>query len=157
MPQEAGGNVYDTLHEYEPTYTWQGEWPQGDYDVRLIATLTAAIDTLVHTCRDTATETVEVVTALLQFPNVVSPNGDGVNDRWEVKNLVELGIYPMNEIWIYDAWGMLIYHARNIHDNSQWWDPNATRSPDGTYYFRFMAEGREGLMVRRNGVIEVVR
>ena len=157
VPQEAGGNVYDTLHEYEPTYTWQGEWPQGDYDVRLIATLTSAVDTLVHTCRDTATETVEVVTALLQFPNMVSPNGDGVNDRWEVKNLVELSIYPMNEIWIYDAWGMLIYHARNIHDNSQWWDPNATRSPDGTYYFRFMAEGREGLMVRRNGVIEVVR
>ena len=157
VPQEAGGSVYDTLREYEPVYTWQGELPKGDYDVRLIATLTSAVDTLVHTCRDTATETVEVVTALLQFPNVVSPNGDGVNDRWEVKNLVELGIYPMNEVWIYDAWGMLIYHARNIHDDSQWWDPNTTRSPDGTYYFRFLAEGRNDLMVRRNGVIEVVR
>ena len=30
-------------------------------------------------------------------------------------------------------------------------------SNDGTYYYRFSAEGRNNLMVRRNGVIEVVR
>ena len=157
VPQDADGSAYDTLREREPVYTWQGDLPQGNFDVRLVAAWTTLLDTVSHTCRDTAENTVEVVTALLQFPNVVSPNGDGINDRWEVVNLVELGIYPMNEVWIYDAWGLLIYHARNIHDASQWWDPNATRSPDGTYYFRFSAEGRDNLMVKRNGVIEVIR
>lgn len=157
VPQDADGSAYDTLREREPAYTWQGDLPKGDFDVRLVAACTSVLDTVSHTCRDTAENTIEVVTALLQFPNVVSPNGDGINDRWEVVNLVELGIYPMNEVWIYDAWGLLIYHARNIHDAGQWWDPNATRSPDGTYYYRFSAEGRDNLMVKRSGVIEVVR
>lgn len=157
VPRDNEGSGHDTLHEGEPVYTWQGELPRGNFDVRLVASLTTVVDTLVHTCTDTATETVEVVTAWLQFPNLVSPNGDGVNDRWEVVNLVELGIYPMNEVWIYDAWGMLVFHARDIDNSDQWWDPNATRSPDGTYYFRFAAEGRNQLLVRRNGVIEVVR
>lgn len=157
IPQDTEGGAYDTLHGDEPVYTWSGDLPRGNFDVQLIAWLTTTLDTLVHTCTDTATQTVEVVTSLLQFPNVVSPNGDGINDRWEVVNLVELGIYPMNELWIYDAWGMLVYHVRNIGNSGQWWDPNATRSPDGTYYYRFSAEGRNNLMVRRNGVIEVVR
>ena len=62
----------------------------------------------------------------------------------------------MNELWIYDRTGALVYHVKNISRDDQFWDPNQTRSPDGTYYFRFSGKGEYGL-VRRNGTIEVLR
>ena len=83
-------------------------------------------------------------------------NGDGMNDRWVIVNLLEMGEYSMNELWIYDRFGALVYHVENIHRLSDFWDPNQTNSPDGTYYFRFSAKNNFGL-VKRNGVIEVTR
>lgn len=87
---------------------------------------------------------------------MTDPNGDGMNDRWVIVNLLEMGEYSMNELWIYDRFGALVYHVENIHRLSDFWDPNQTSSPDGTYYFRFSAKNNFGL-VKRNGVIEVSR
>ena len=71
-------------------------------------------------------------------------------------NLVEYGEYPTNELWIYNQWGALVYHAKNIRTEDEHWDPNETNSPDGAYYYRFTARGRFGI-TKRNGLIEVVR
>ena len=146
---------YDSLDTFEPIYRWQDILP-GNFDVQLVAYLTTPYDTLVHTCIDTAQHTIEVVTAWLDFPNLVTPNGDGVNDTWEVVNLVELGQYSMNEIWIYDRDGACVFHARNIRRHEQFWNPNAPWCPDGTYYYRFMARNAHG-QVRHSGIIEVLR
>ncbi|MBP5546088.1 MAG: gliding motility-associated C-terminal domain-containing protein [Bacteroidales bacterium] len=156
VQQEPGSSVFDTLEGREMTYTWQGDLPVGDFDVRMTASHEMYNDTMVHTCTDTAMHTVTIVTAYLQFPNLVTPNGDGVNDIWRVVNLLELGLYSMNELWIYNVWGTLVYHVENIRREDQFWDPNETHSPDGTYYYRFSAKGHHGL-VRVNGSIEVAR
>ena len=71
-------------------------------------------------------------------------------------NLVEMGQYPMNELWIYNQWGVRVFHAKDIKSHDQCWDPNVPLCPDGTYYFRFQGGNKYGL-VRRNGVIEVLR
>ncbi len=156
MPSEPGSMDYDSLTTFEPYYRWAGNLQQGSYDVRLVAYLTMQHDTIVHTCSDTAQHTIDVVTAWLDFPNLVTPNGDGSNDRWEVVNLVEMGQYPMNELWIFNPWGICVFHASNIKRHEEFWDPNETKSPDGTYYYRFAARSAYGI-VRRNGVIEVLR
>lgn len=151
----------DTLDEHSPVYQWQGDLPRGDFDVTLAASRTQSITltdtlTITHTCVDTTTHTVTIVTAWLEFPNLVTPNGDGHNDCWEVVNLVDLGLYPMNEVWIFNQWGVQVFHARDISRHEDFWDPNATASPDGTYFFRFLGKTACGI-VRRNGVIEVLR
>ncbi len=150
----------DTLTVFEPHYRWPGDLPQGTFDVTLFAyhdSTFAFKDSLItHTCFDSVTHQVEIVTAWLQFPNLVTPNGDGTNDTWRVLNLLEIGQYPMNELWIYNRWGTLVYHVRNISQESDFWDPNLTHSPDGTYFFRFSAKSLHGL-VRTNGNIEVIR
>ena len=129
----------------------------GDYPVALIAYfLHQGPDTLTITCTDTATFPIKIVNTYLQFPNFVTPNGDGINDRWVIVNLLEIGEYSMNELWIYDRWGALVYHVKNISKPSDFWDPLETNSPDGTYYYRFSAKNNFGL-IKRNGVIEVVR
>ena len=163
----AGGGDYDTLYHDEQQqdslwhYSWEPLTDTGSYDVALVSywkhTLTL-YDTLtlsIH-CTDTAHHDVQIVNTYLQFPSLVTPNGDGDNDIWEVVNLVEMGQYPVNEVWIYNQWGALVYHAKNIDSHEQAWDPNATNSPDGTYFFRFSGKGRWGV-AKFNGTIEVLR
>jgi gliding motility-associated-like protein len=122
-------------------------------DPRLGHTL---IEAFTYTCVDSVEHVIYITNDYLQFPNLVTPNDDGVNDVWMVKNLLEYGNFSMNELWIYDRTGALVYHVRNIIRPDQFWDPNVTRSPDGTYFYRFMGEGEYGL-VKYNGLIEVLR
>ena len=151
----------DTLTGFAPFYRWNGTLPQGDMSVSLATSLTKTAllmdsQAVTHTCTDTATQAVTIVTSYLEFPNLVTPNGDGINDRWEVVNLVEMGLYPVNEVWIYNQWGVLVLHARDIRRREDFWNPDDLPCPDGTYYFRFLGKSPYGV-VRRNGVIEVLR
>lgn len=153
------GGGQDTTSEKNPTYKWGEPFENtaGVYGVQLEAFWQhQGPDTLVKVCADTAWDTVTIVNDFLEFPNLVTPNGDGVNDLWEVVNLVEIGIFPVNELWIYNQWGVKVFHARDIRKHEDFWDPNATNSPDGTYYFRFAAMSEYGI-VKRNGTIEVAR
>lgn len=155
----------DTTTVTMPSYRWT-DGSYGGMDVALEAIWAHDIgNSMTLKCIDTTVHTVFILNEYLQFPNLVSPNGDGINDRWEIANLLQsdsttaegltpVTLYPMNELWIFDRWGLLIYHKRNIRQTEDFWDP--TPYPDGTYYFRFCAQSRYGL-VRRNGVIEVSR
>jgi len=63
--------------------------------------------------------------------NILTPNGDGRNDRWVIRNLDS---YPDNEVKIYDRAGRLIYSRRNYSND---WDGTVNGSPlaEGTYYY----------------------
>ncbi len=58
-----------------------------------------------------------------QIPNVFTPNNDGVNDFFYIKNLP-----PSSKIKIYNRWGNLIYHSDSYANN---WTTNV----NGTYYY----------------------
>jgi gliding motility-associated-like protein len=92
----------------------------------------------------------------LQFPNVVTPNGDGINDVFEIINLVEGLGYPTNELSIFDRWGKKVFHKENISSKDEFWDPGADNAPAGTYFYRFVGKGYLG-NIQRNGVIEVIK
>jgi gliding motility-associated-like protein len=69
----------------------------------------------------------------LEVPNVFTPNGDGVNDFFEVPNLDK---YVSNELVIVNRWGQKVYEASN-YDND--WDGDS--NPDGTYFYILRAIG----------------
>ena len=160
IPTQAGSLDYYTTTEVNPFYHWgqPGDYMQGDYEVQLIAYWfqTAADTTIQHTCIDTAFHPVTITNDYLQFPNLVTPNGDNTNDFWKVVNLVEYSNYPINELWIYNQWGAEVFHVSNIRTDADFWYPNITNSPDGTYYYRFLAQGPYGV-VKHTGIIEVLR
>jgi gliding motility-associated-like protein len=144
---------------FEPTYTWTGDMSEftGLNLVRLMTTShipTHSGNPL--TCYDTAEAKVLIVNILLQFPNTVSPNGDGINDIFEIKNLLEGNGYTDNDLYIYNHWGRRVYYKKNISKREDFWDPSLNNDPDGTYYYHFTAKGYLG-HVQRNGVIQVVR
>ena len=92
----------------------------------------------------------------LQFPNLVTPNGDGINDRFVIHNLVEEGCYPLNHLTIYNRWGARVFDKENISSDSDFWDPAEHNISAGTYFFIFRGKGHKG-RVERRGVIEVIK
>lgn len=150
---------FHTLPTKDSVFEWytNGRDISGDYVARMIARSKniGPSGNLVY-CSDTVENTILVINDFLQFPNVVTPNGDGVNDRFVILNLVGGQAYPTNCLDIYDKWGSRVFHKENISSDEDFWDPAKTRSPDGTYFFRFSAKGYNG-SIERNGAIEVLR
>ena len=77
-----------------------------------------------------------------EIPNAFSPNGDGVNDMFEIP---VLNNYPDFEIEIYNRWGNQVYDYKNQGKTIPlWWDGystgrltlnNSKPLPVGTYYY----------------------
>ena len=94
--------------------------------------------------------------SLLQFPNIVTPNGDGHNDRFVIAGLVENQCYPYNSLVIFDRTGRVVFRAENIYSDDQFWDPAAHRHPVGTYFYRFTGRGVNHA-TQHIGCIEVLK
>ncbi len=57
------------------------------------------------------------------IPNVFSPNGDGINDKFTIGT--GIGVDRINYMQIYDRWGELLYEVKNImpgESSSYGWD-----------------------------------
>jgi gliding motility-associated-like protein len=65
------------------------------------------------------------------IPNIFSPNGDGIHDRWEIQYLES---YPGCVVQIYNRYGQLIFKMLNYTTP---WDGriNGQDAPVGTYYY----------------------
>ena len=68
---------------------------------------------------------------LIDPPNTFTPNGDGINDVWEIKNL---NLYNDCVLEIYTPQGLRVYRSVNY---SKPWDGtyNGKPLPTGTYYY----------------------
>jgi gliding motility-associated-like protein len=68
---------------------------------------------------------------LLTIVNSFSPNGDGINDYWYIKNISN---YPKAEISVYTRYGQRVF--QNIGYSKPWDGSfNGNKLPAGTYYY----------------------
>jgi gliding motility-associated-like protein len=69
----------------------------------------------------------------LDMPNVFSPNGDGVHDKWVIRNIEQ---FPRNTMQIFDRNGKLILE-RFAYNSQNAWDGtlNSVSLPVGVYYY----------------------
>jgi gliding motility-associated-like protein len=83
--------------------------------------------------------------------NIITPNGDGRNDTWVIKNIEN---YPYNTVKIMDKSGNVIYSKQGYTND---WNGTYGNSPlaQGTYYYIVDFGGDSGLLFR--GFITIVR
>ena len=91
----------------------------GTYNVCL------AIETA-NGCKDTTCQDITVIPAEIILPNVMTPNGDKVND---VLAITYLEFFSSNNLKIFDRWGKLVYEKENYANN---W--TGDKLMDGTYF-----------------------
>ena len=153
-------NDVENLFGPNPSYTWtpqSGQSVAGDYLISLDAySVNQAPSGFIYECHDTISRIITIINDNLMFPTVVTPNGDGVNDVFTIHNLVEGQAFPDNELSIYNRYGKRIYFVQDIRNDSDFWDPAATNTPSGTYFYRFVGRGpiRD---VEFKGSVEIIR
>ncbi|MDQ3108977.1 MAG: gliding motility-associated C-terminal domain-containing protein, partial [Bacteroidota bacterium] len=72
-----------------------------------------------------------VVVPVIDFPNGFTPNGDGINDVWEIDNIY---LFPNCQVEVYNRWGELLFSS--IGYNPPWDGRFEGKDvPVGTYYY----------------------
>ena len=84
------------------------------------------------------TDTTQLYYDPLVIPNAISPNGDGINDVWEIQGLSH---YQKRELIIYNRYGLVVYQT-DFYKND--WPgfsnvgqlKSGTELPEGSYFYR---------------------
>jgi gliding motility-associated-like protein len=92
------------------------------------------------TCRH-VTDTVLVHVNDVFVPQGFSPNGDGVNDLFEVTGAM---VFPNSSLQLFDRWGVEVYRSAPYRNE---WDGRGRGNvalPDGTYFYTLeLTPGRQ--------------
>ncbi|MGB4603694.1 MAG: gliding motility-associated C-terminal domain-containing protein [Bacteroidales bacterium] len=99
---------------------------------------------------DTLTDSTKVTVEAcdITIPNVITPNGDGINDQFQIGNLE---YYPNSEIKIYNRWGKKIYESENYQGD---WDGD--NHPEGTYFYILRLNYGNGTLREFHGTITIL-
>ena len=103
----------------------------------------------------TATAIVNVITCstyTIIIPNVFSPNGDAINDDFEVK---ANGVNTFT-CDIYDRWGLKLY---TFDSTTGFWDGTykGAKEPDGTYFYVIQTRDTQQQYHHHNGFFQLIR
>ena len=85
----------------------------------------------------------------LNVPDVITPNGDGFNDRWIIPDLVA---FQEHEVRIINRWDSEVYHSRSYNHD---WD--GARLPDGTYFYLIRVVDKNGKTAFYSGDLTLLR
>lgn len=79
-------------------------------------------------------EMVVTVNSGLVIPNTFSPNGDGINDTWEILGIEK---YPDANVQIYDRWGQLVFQTTGYPPSKRWNGTSKSGKPlaASAYYY----------------------
>ncbi len=106
-----------------------------------------------QSCTGTADVTITVVPYCIKAMNAITPNGDGINDRWLVTN----GNCISNaSVHVYNRYGSPVYENKDYKNN---WEGTYKGKPvpDGTYYFVIEYKLLDGRDVFLRGNLTIIR
>lgn len=131
-----------TSSEAQPVHTYT---ETGTYEV-VLRTITA------NGCEDEVMKTVDIFPDYAVFPaNAFSPNGDGLNDYFEVKT-VAVSKY---NIKVYNRWGQIIFESDNVEKH---WDGKVKGElvPAGSYIYHVIITNMVGETTEKRGTVNVI-
>lgn len=120
--------ISDSINEGE-SYTFNGQKLTAEGTYRALLSNS-------YNCDSTVYLELKVIKHI-QPPTVFSPNGDGVNDRFVIKNIEK---FPLNTLQIFNRWGNKVFEAspyRNTWDgfNQSGISVGGESLPEGTYFY----------------------
>ncbi|MGE0638026.1 MAG: gliding motility-associated C-terminal domain-containing protein [Bacteroidia bacterium] len=131
-------------------------WNNGYYTQTAEVSYSGLYWVVVHNeygCVNSDSVAVEFVDCNLSVTNIITPNGDGINDEFIIdsKNMNEV------RLWIYNRFGRLIYKSEDKGEN---WDGtdmyNGKTVSDGTYFYILESIGLDNLPRQYKGFIQVI-
>jgi gliding motility-associated-like protein len=105
-------------------------------------------------CKFTVTVSRQEVT--FDVTELLTPNGDGINDVWMLGNIEK---FNDNTVTIVDRWGSVVYQQRGYNNGNVVWrgsNSNGGEVPTGTYFYTVTVK-YGSRMVEKKGFLEVVR
>ena len=85
----------------------------------------------------------------IHFPNVFTPNGDGINDRWEITGISR---FPNNSIEFVNRWGVTVFTSQPYRN--EWTGGNLV---EGTYFYSFKWIDESGQNYEKTGFVHLKR
>lgn len=82
------------------------------------------------------------------IPDAFSPNGDGINDKFEIKGIAK---YKTVSIQIFNRWGNIVFESANYGEGAGkegFWNGNSKSGgpvPVGTYFYVLRLDGKENI------------
>ena len=133
------------------------KWNTGDTTSGIAVTKSGNYAATVSIYGCAATDTVWVANdCYISFPNIFSPNGDGVNDYFFPTEILARGVTTF-KMSIYNRWGQEIF-ATTSTDGSGWDGRlNSTPQPEGVYIYIIDATFKDGVTLHKQGNITLIR
>jgi len=110
-------------------------------------------------CRDTArfAECIPVDDhSEIEVPNIFSPNGDGVNDFFQVKAQTLKEFHGV----ITNRWGRKVFEWTDWETYEAGWDGNingGSKAAPGVYYYSIKATDFTGNIYEKQGILHLMR
>jgi gliding motility-associated-like protein len=152
--------IFETQMEAELSSSGTGEWSlvSGSGKILDIRSSTSRVTELsiggnkfLWTVRNGSCETsdeVKITVYDLFVPSVITPNGDGKNDYFQISALV-----GRVELIIFNKWGNLEYENSNYLNNWDGRNNKGAELPDDTYFYKF----KLGNGITRKGTVLITR
>ena len=96
--------------------------------------------------------TVDFRELALDIPTLITPNGDGANDTWNIRFL---SLYENSTVRVFDRSGRLVFETKNYLNGPEW---NGTEGgsdlPEGPYFYEIILNSGK---ISRKGVLTIAR
>jgi gliding motility-associated-like protein len=88
------------------------------------------------------------------MPNAFTPNGDGLNDKF---NVTCAGLKSLTFLRVYNRYGQIVFQQNTC--NNIGWDGTykGTKQPGGTYVYNWQGVAFKGQTVSGEGTVVLVR
>ena len=111
------GNSTQLVASGANTYLWSPTTAISDFTSPtplvspIVDTKYTVLGTTIDGCSDSTSVTIKVIIAYAIYPNnILTPNGDGFNDTWKIKNIE---YYPVNSVKVYNINSIKVWDYTN--------------------------------------------
>ncbi|HKK38440.1 MAG TPA: gliding motility-associated C-terminal domain-containing protein, partial [Cryomorphaceae bacterium] len=137
------------------SYQWSDGSTDSIYNPELEASITVSLVTTdFNGCESADLMTIEFADCTIQVPNIFTPNGDGLNDGWNIG----LDRPLFYDLVIYNRWGRVVFESK---DFTQIWDGThyQTEEPcsEGVYFYILRVNDFEGKAFEQQGNLTLFR